>query len=268
MRIGVYQSSPQFGEVEKNVDQAIQALNEVEADLVVLPELFNTGYQFVSRKEVESLAEEIPSGRTCRALTELAKAKGLYLVFGLAERDASKCYNGSAVVGPGGVIGRYRKVHLFAEEKYFFDPGDRGFQVFDLGEARIGVMVCFDWWFPESARILTLLGADIICHPANLVLHRCQQSMITRSLENAVFSATANRIGKEARGGKEPLTFTGKSQVLDPKGVLLTQMGEEETGVAVVEIDVNQARDKKITQQNDRLGDRRPEFYGPLLSAS
>jgi predicted amidohydrolase len=215
---------------------------------------------------VENLAEEIPSGMTCQTLLDLARTKGMYLVFGMAESDGKRFYNGSAVVGPDGFIGRYRKAHLFGEEKEFFDPGDTGFQVFDLGLARIGLMICFDWAFPESARVLALLGADIICHPANLVLPYCQQVMVTRSIENGVFSATANRIGTESRGGKAPLVFTGQSQIVNNKGIALTRLGERQTDVAVVDMDVEQARNKKITSHNDRLGDRRPELYGALLN--
>ena len=232
---------------------------------MVFPELFNTGYQFVSKEEAETLAEEIPSGKTCQAMIDFARKEKAFLVFGMAERDGDHIYNGSAVVGPEGFVGKYRKIHLFAEEEHFFDSGDNEFQVFDLGLAKIGVMICFDWWFPESARILALEGADIICHPANLVLSQCQQAMTTRSLENGVFSATANRTGTEARGGKEPLTFTGKSQILDCEGKILTRLEEAQLGVSVVDIDVNQARDKKLIDQNDRFADRRPEFYGPLL---
>ena len=264
MKIGVYQSNPLFGEVDRNIEQAVQALAGLKADLMVLPELFNTGYQFVSKEETETLAEEIPSGKTCQAMIDFAREEEMFLVFGMAERDGDHIYNGSAVVGPEGFIGKYRKTHLFAEEKYCFDPGDSGFQVFDLGWAKIGVMICFDWWFPESARVLALEGADIICHPANLVLSQCQQAMVTRSLENGVFSATANRVGREARGGKAPLIFTGKSQILDCGGHVLTRLAEEESGVSVVEIDVTMARDKKLTTQNDRFADRRPEFYRAL----
>lgn len=266
MRIGIYQSHPRFGEVDYNIELAIEVLTGVEADLMVLPELFNTGYQFVSREETNGLAEEIPSGKTCKALMELARSRSMFLVFGLAERNGNHIYNSAAVIGPDGFIGIYRKAHLFAEEKYLFDPGDTGFCVFDLGLACIGVMICFDWWFPESARVLALLGADIICHPANLVLPNCQQAMVTRSLENGLFSATANRIGTESRGGKKPLIFTGESQILDHTGNVLTRLGKAETGVSIVEIDVTQARDKKITPQNDRFDDRRPEFYGTIMA--
>ena len=102
--------------------------------------------------------------------------------------------------------------------------------------------------------------------PANLVLPHCQKAMVTRSLENGVFSATANRVGKEERGGKEPLVFTGASQILDNRGEVLSKLTHQERGVTVVEIDVKKARDKMITKQNDRLGDRRPELYGPLVN--
>jgi predicted amidohydrolase len=265
MRVGVYQNAPVFGEVEQNTDKALQDISSSEVDLLVLPELFNTGYQFVSRKEVEALAEEIPSGKTCGSMAALAREREMFLVFGLAEREGSRIYNSAAIIGPGGFVGTYRKTHLFAEEKYFFDPGDTGFQVFDIGMARIGVMICFDWFFPESARVLSLLGADIICHPANLVLPHCQEAMRTRSLENRIFSLTANRIGIESRGGKEPLRFTGKSQILDSMGRGISIMGEDETGTVIAEIEPLEARDKRITLQNDRFKDRRPEFYGPLV---
>jgi predicted amidohydrolase len=264
MKIGVYQNNPIFGKVDQNIEQAVQALTGLETDLMVLPELFNTGYQFISKEEAQALAEEIRLGKTCQAMIDIAKAKEIFLVFGMSERDGNHIYNGAAVVGPEGFIGKYRKTHLFAEEKDCFDPGDSEFRVFDLGLAKIGVMICFDWWFPESARVLALLGADIICHPANLVFSQCQQAMTTRSLENGVFSATANRIGSEARGGKSPMIFTGKSQVLDCGGHVLSRLSEAEPGVSVVDIDVSQARNKRVTPQNDRFADRRPEFYGAL----
>jgi len=264
IRVGLLQNRPDFGQVARNVDYAVDALSNVDADLLVLPELFNTGYQFVSREEAFDLAEAIPSGKTCRAMMSLAREKNMFLVFGLAERDGDKVYNSSALVGPRGFAGRYRKIHLFAEEKLWFDPGDEGFRVLDVGPARVGIMICFDWIFPESARILALMGADIICHPANLVLPHCQRAMSTRSLENGVFSITANRVGTEERGGKKPLRFTGGSQIVDNVGTFLTGLDEEDMGVLITDIDPTKARDKRITPQNDRFGDRRPQWYHVL----
>jgi predicted amidohydrolase len=240
----------------------------VPADLVVLPELFNTGYQFVSREEVEALAEDIPSGATCREMIGLARKNHMILVFGLAEKAGASLYNSAAVVGPEGFLGKYRKTHLFFEEKRFFDPGDTGFQVFDVGQARIGVMICFDWLFPESGRILALLGADIICHPANLVLPHCQHAMVTRSLENGVFTITANRIGIESRGNKAPLTYTGESQIVDNRGKIIARFGKGDQGVLIADIEPEKARDKAITEQNDCLKDRRPEHYRMLATNS
>ena len=266
MRVGIYQNHPVFGQVEQNVKQTVKDLSSVDADLLVLPELFNTGYQFVSREETADMAEEVPLGKTCQAMIRVARDRNVFLVFGLAERDGEDIYNSAGIVGPRGFMGRYRKTHLFDEEKIFFDPGDNGFKVFDIGLARIGVMICFDWLFPESARILSLLGADIICHPANLVLPYCQKAMVTRSLENGVFTVTANRVGTESRGGKGPLTFTGGSQIVDNLGSILIKLEENETGVTVTDIDPQKARDKGITDYNDRLEDRRPEFYGPLVN--
>jgi len=267
MRVGLYQNHPLFGATYRNVEDIIEALTPIHAELVVLPELFATGYQFVSRQEVEVLAEEVPSGKTCNRMTDLARDTGMTLVFGIAERQGSKVFNSAAVVSDHGFVGVYRKTHLFAEEKRWFDPGDTGFQIFDMGQAEIGVMICFDWWFPESARALALKGADIICHPANLVLPQCQRTMPAHSLLNGVFIITANRVGTEERGGKAPLHFTGKSQIVDPGGEVLAKLDGEDVGVLLTDIEPAQARDKAITAQNDRFGDRRPEYYGALIES-
>lgn len=266
MKVGLYQNSPVFGDVKSNVLNAVEAIAGTDAQLIVLPELFNTGYQFASAEEAESLAEEVPAGYTCREMISLAKDRNKFLVFGLAERDGRRIYNSAAVVGPAGFLGVYRKIHLFFEEKFIFTPGNKGFRVFKTGSATIGVMVCFDWVFPESARVLALMGAQIICHPSNLVLPHCQAAMVTRSLENGIFSITANRIGKESREGKEPLTFTGMSQILDTRGRPLNQFGQSNTGIITADIDPMQADQKEITAHNHLLNDRRREFYEPLIS--
>ncbi|MCG8632663.1 MAG: hypothetical protein MI863_02485 [Desulfobacterales bacterium] len=265
MKLGIYQNHPEFGNKDRNIDHAVTALHNTGADIIILPELFATGYQFTSREEAVSLSEKIPDGKTCCILSELAASQKIFLVFGIIEKDDDKIYNSAALIGPDGFIGKYRKTHLFAEEKFWFSPGDTGLNVFDIGIARLGIMICFDWWFPESARSLALMGADIICHPSNLVFHNCQKAMVTRSLENGVFSATANRIGTEERGGKAPLIFTGGSQILDNKGNVLTSMDAKKTGVSIADIDVKAARNKKITEQNDRFEDRRPEYYKALF---
>jgi predicted amidohydrolase len=121
-------------------------------------------------------------------------------------------------------------------------------------------MICFDWIFPEAARSLALLGADLIAHPSNLVLPYCHAAMVTRALENGVFTATANRVGTESRAGRS-LTFTGGSRIIDPRGRVLAEAGTATEETLVVDLDPAAARDKMITDHNHRLADRRPGLY-------
>jgi predicted amidohydrolase len=261
MRIGIYQFAPRFGKKKENLDRIESALQKSDADLIVLPELCTTGYQFVSKSEVESLCEPVPAGETVQRWIEMCRRKNGYLAAGIGEKADGQCYNASVLVGPKGYIGTYRKIHLFREEKQWLAPGNLGFPVWQTDLATIGMMICFDWIFPESARSLALRGAEIICHPANLILPFCQSAMITRSIENRVFTVTANRTGHEARGGKERLTFTGGSQVVAPNGKILFRFGENEEAFRSVEIDPKFARDKQITPVNHLWEDRRPDSY-------
>jgi len=262
MKVGFLQTSPIFGKKDENIDKAILTIKQLDADLVVLPELFNTGYQFTSKEETLALSEEIPDGQTTRALINLSKEKHLYIVAGLAERENGLCYNSAVLVGPNGFIGRYRKLHLFYKEKLWFEPGNAELDVYDIGQSRLGIMICFDWFFPEVARYLALKGADIICHPANLVLPYCPQAMITRCIENRVFAITANRIGTEKRS-EETLTFIGTSQILGTKGEILYRASSDCEETTVVEIDPKIARDKQVTPMNHLFNDRRLKFVFP-----
>ncbi|MHB8881271.1 MAG: nitrilase-related carbon-nitrogen hydrolase [Thermodesulfovibrionales bacterium] len=261
IRAGFIQTDPVFGSVTQNVDRAAELIAATDAALIVLPELFSTGYQFVSQDEVRDLAEEVPSGRTTQRLAALSKERGLYIVAGIAERDKGAVYNSAVLTGPGGFLGVYRKTHLFYEEKLWFSPGDTGFRVWQTPIGAIGIMICFDWFFPEAARTLALNGAEIIAHPANLVLPHCPDGMVTRCLENRVFAVTANRVGKEERGGRETLTFIGRSEVVSPRGEVLCRAsaGSEETGSA--ELDPSRARDKDLNRFNHLFRDRRPDLY-------
>ena len=261
MRVGFYQFDPQFGEVAANLDVVTAKLERADADLLVLPELFASGYQFCSPEEAHALAEPVPDGQTVRRLVDIAKRRTTYLVAGLPERSGSHCYNSAVVVGPSGFLGCYRKTHLFYEETQFFTPGDSGFLVWDIGIAKIGVMICFDWYYPEAARTLAIQGADIICHPSNLVLPNCPDSMPVRCLENRVFAVTCNRIGHEARGGKDPLTYIGQSEVVSPKGIIQHRASRDREELTIVDIDPAEARNKSLNRYNDLLRDRRASLY-------
>ncbi|MDF0651354.1 MAG: acyltransferase [Nitrospira sp.] len=261
VRVGFYQFDPQFGEVAKNLDVVTAKLEQVEADLLVLPELFASGYQFLSEEEAQQLAEPVPDGQTVRRLIDIAKRRKMHLVGGLPERSGSSCYNSAVLVGPSGFLGCYRKTHLFFEETLFFTPGDSGFLVWDIGPVKIGIMICFDWYYPEAARTLAMQGAEIICHPSNLVLPNCPDSMPVRCLENRVFAVTCNRIGSEARGGKERLTYIGQSEVVSPKGVIQHRASRDQAELTIVEIDPAEARNKSVNRYNDLFRDRRTSLY-------
>ncbi|MDI6816772.1 MAG: nitrilase-related carbon-nitrogen hydrolase, partial [Actinomycetota bacterium] len=143
MRVGLFQFEPSFGERDRNVGHVLKSLAGVQAELVVLPELFDTGYQFTSREEAHELAEDIPGGKTSTRLAEFCRERRMFIVAGIAERVGAKTFNSAALFGPDGHIGTYRKTHLFYEESLWFEPGDTGFKVFDIGSAKLGLMVCF-----------------------------------------------------------------------------------------------------------------------------
>jgi predicted amidohydrolase len=260
MRIAVVQTNPRFGEVKANVQIAIRQMGGTVAECYVLPELFNTGYNFVDRDEVESLAEPV-DGPTGVALRQFAEQHTCHIVYGFAERADGQFYNSAALIGPNGLVGLYRKVHLFFRETLFFAPGNLGFPVFECPFGKVGMMVCFDWMYPESARSLALRGAQLIAHPSNLVLPYCPDAMVTRCLENRVYAATANRVGTEDRGGLS-LTYIGRSEIVTPRGEILGRLGSDQPGVELREVDLQLANDKRINGFNDLFADRKVEQYG------
>lgn len=259
MIIGYVQNNPIFGEKEKNFEHLRGIIGSTKADLLVLPELFATGYNFVSRDEVARLAED-RDGPTARFLKKLSQLTGATLVGGFIERAKERFYNSSFIVSDGKIIDTYRKIHLFNKEKFYFSPGDRHFKVYDIKGVKIGVMICFDWLFPESCRTLALKGAQVIAHPANLVMPYCQNAMITRCLENRIFAVTANRIGIEKRGD-DTFSFTGKSQITSVDGEVLALASQNETAVCTVEIDEKRAANKSLNPFNNLFENRRVGFY-------
>jgi len=263
VRVGYFQFRPRFGRVPHNLLTVTTALRDAKADLVVLPEQAFTGYYFRDRAEAHRFAEDPDDSPVFEALKALCREKRFHIVTGFAERSGERCYNSAALIGPEGVLYIYRKLHLFHEERYWFDPGDVPLKVMSIPGARIGIMICYDWAFPEVARALTLQGADIICQPANLVLSFCQDTMLTRCLENRVFAITANRYGTDSRPqGK--LKFTGRSQIAGPGGKRLHRALSQRSELFVMEIDPAQAREKRVTELSDLIADRRPEWYGEL----
>ncbi len=265
-RIVCLQTEPCFGAREDNLADAERRLRGVEADLVVLPELFATGYSFRDRAEAISFAEPAHGGPTVERLCRWSTETGGIVVGGFPEVDGERLFNTCVAVAAGAVLAVYRKVHLFGFEGEIYDPGDTPFGVVTHGGLRVGLMICFDWVFPEAARCLALAGADVLAHPSNLVLPFCRQAMPIRALENGVFAVTANRVGTEHRPPRPELPFTGHSQILSPLGEVLAEAGGGEPELLSVDVDLTRARDKSLASGNDRMAERRPGFYGPLLA--
>jgi len=260
--VGLVQYAPAFGRKAENLAAVEALLQDVRADLVVLPELFATGYLFRDAAEAYELAEPVPDGPTCRTLRDWSRRWDMAIVAGIAERAPDGVYNSAVLVDARtDTLEVYRKVHLFNEEKVWFRPGNLGFRVFPVRGVRVGVMVCFDWMFPEACRTLALKGAQVIAHPSNLVLPYCQRAMPIRSLENRVFCVTANRTGEDVRADGRRLVFTGQSIVTAPDASVLLALGPDEVRAAVVEVDPRAALDKHVTARNHVLQDRRPEYY-------
>jgi predicted amidohydrolase len=265
MKIGYLQFQPQFGKPELNISRIKDLVSDKNFDLLVIPELANSGYLFTEKKELKEFSEVVGKGIFSDALNKISKEKNAYLVSGICERRGNKYYNSSVLVCPDGNIFTYRKIHLFDEEKLWFSPGNKQPEVFEISnnnfdKIKIGMMICFDWIFPETSRTLALKGAQIICHPSNLVMSYCQKAMFTRALENRVFTITANRTGKDVRENKE-LSFTGESVIVSPGGEYLCRGSLDKEEVCIVDINPDEALDKNITKRNHLFEDRRKKFY-------
>ena len=265
MRVGYLQFKPVFADPGKNIPYIEDLLRDKDFDLIVLPELANSGYFFTSLHELRETAEEIPSGPFCESLKKIASERNGFIVSGICERAGDDFYNSSVLVYPDGRIVAYRKIQLFYDEKLWFKPGNQAIVTYEIENGNfpktiIGMMICFDWIFPEVARTIALKGAQILCHPANLVMPYCQDAMVTRAVENRIFTVTCNRIGTERASDKE-LTFTGMSEIVDPAGSILYRGSKDEEECFIVEIDPSKAHDKNINPRNNLFEDRREEFY-------
>lgn len=239
------------------------------AKLVVFPECALTGYGFASRADARAAAEPLPGPSTDFLAAECAKL-GVFAVVGMLEAAPDgKLFNACALIGPHGFVAGYRKAHLpCLGADRFTDPGDRPFAVHDLGGLKIGMNICFDGSFPESARILTLLGADLIVLPTNWATAARKMAELVsaaRAWENHVYYLAVNRVGDESG-----FRYLGLSSAADYMGNVLHFAPEGEEAIFTIEVDPVAARQKRVvtcagSYEIDRVNWRRPELYGPLL---
>jgi predicted amidohydrolase len=255
------QFEPRFGEKAANVERLIQLTREAVragARLVVLPEMATTGYCFRSREEIAPLVESVPGGPTMEAFGALAAELGIYIVVGLAEVETATgaYYNTAALVGPHGLVGKYRKTHAYVDETRWARDGDLGIPVFETELGRIAMLICMDADYMEPPRVAALGGADVIAFPTNWLGE--QTIWRARSLENGVYMICANRWGEE-RGAR----FCGHSVIVDPTGVALNLLSEGD-GLVLAEVDTDRSRAARTMA----LSARRPGQYQELLLSS
>ncbi len=261
MRVSALQFSPAFMDVDANLASLRSYFDTCEADLAVIPELCTSGYFFHSARKLEEVAET-RDGRSVQFFRDMASKKEMIVVAGFAEREDDRFYNSAVIALPDGRVDFYRKIHLFAEEKSMFTPGDLGFRVIEYQGLILGTMICYDWRFPEAARTLALKGAHVLAHPSCLVAapELWKPVMRTRAFENRVFTVTADRNGSESRGD-ETLVYHGCSQITGSNGGLLADVDEQFVGWLSADIDFRKAERKHFSEWNHIFTDRRPETY-------
>ncbi len=275
VRVCGVQTDPRLGEPATNSELIRDRMSEAVsqgAQLVVFPEAALTGYVFDTREEALDGAVDAGSPAVQR-VREAARKLGVWSVFGAIERVRNsgtaaghdRLYNSAFLCTPSGELHRYRKVHtLCLGVDRFTTPGDEGFRVWELPFGRIGLNICYDGSFPESARILKLLGAQLIVLPTNWPeLYLSTEKIRLRALENHLYYLAVNRVGTE-RG----VTFPGGSTAAGPRGELLAELGAEPLSF-MVEMDLASADANRVVEdpgkyEFDYVADRRPDAYAPL----
>ncbi|MCA9214373.1 MAG: carbon-nitrogen hydrolase family protein [Planctomycetales bacterium] len=270
MKIAGVQCNVRFKEVSANVTAIQETLRETSqqgTQLTVFPECSVTGYCFNSKEEAFEVAQRIPGPATER-IAETCNETNQHAIVGMVERDGEELYNAAVLIGPDGVVASYRKVHLpFLGLDRFASPGNRAFDVAVADETKVAMLICYDASFPEAARCVSLLGADLITLPTNWPPgSECAaaSAIACRALENGVYFIAVNRVGEE-RGFR----FIGRSQICDPSGRIMHMASESEEEIFYAEIDLERARRKHIIRvpgqhEIHRFADRRPEMYGAL----
>ena len=262
----------------KNLESALRAIIEAAkrgAQIICLQELFRSRY-FCQTEDADwfALAESVP-GPTTDTLSKLAGGLGVVLIAPLFEKRAEGIYHNTAVVidADGTISGKYRKMHIpddpLFHEKFYFTPGDTGFQSFNTRYGWVGVLICWDQWFPEAARLTALSGAQFLFYPTAIGYQEADAGEKEKqaaawetvqkghSIANGVFLATANRVGRE-----DALTFWGKSFVCDPFGEVIANAGEDEPEILIANCDLSKI--EQTRQHWPFLRDRRVDAYKNL----
>jgi predicted amidohydrolase len=269
-KIAAVQMNPKLMKKEKNLEKILAGTREAAANgaqLIVFPECALTGYVFMSREEALPYAEAIPGPATAK-VAALCQELGVYVIFGLLETAGDKLYNAAAFTGPDGLIGKHRKTHppFFGLDR-FVDKGDIPFTMHQTPIGNIGMLICHDITFPESARVLMLKGADIIALPTNwprIVDYVPKHILPTRALENHVHIVAVDRVGVEREA-----KFLGLSRIVNCAMQVKAGASITREEIIYADLDLSFPRMKKMVfgpgWQMDWINERRPEFYGDIV---
>lgn len=264
-------------ETLKKAESMVRKAKEQGADIILLQELFETPY-FCQTESYEYLkiATSVKDNPAINHFKKIAKELKVVLPISFFERCNNTTFNSLVVIDADGtVMDTYRKTHIpdghCYEEKFYFTPGDTGFKVWNTAYGKIGVGICWDQWFPESARIMALMGAEILFYPTAIgtepILQidsqpHWQRCMQGHAAANIIPLVASNRVGTEIQDNSS-MTFYGSSFISGPTGEIVKQMDRTEEGVIVAEFDLDEIRDKR--QSWGVYRDRRPEMYGQLI---
>ena len=270
--IACVQMDVSLGQPEKNTQQIIQKLEQAAqkgARLIVFPECAITGYSFSSRQQALDVATPLDSLHIY-AIQKACSRLNVFAVVGTAERAGETLYNTAVLLGPNGLVDRYRKTHLpWMGLDRFTTAGTEPYRVVDLGGLRLGMLICYDGSFPETCRSLTLLGADLVVLPTNWpegAICVVRHLVAARALENHIFHAVCNRVGEE--GG---FHFLGQSRIATPGGEYIAISEDDQPAILFATIEPALARNKHLVRvagqhEISRLADRRPDLYGPITN--
>ncbi len=270
VKIAAVQMEPMLMQTKNNLDNIISniiAAAEGGAQLIVFPECALSGYLFTSQEEALPYMETVP-GASTDEITKYAKELNVHIIYGLLEKEGNKHFNTAVLIGPDGIIGKYRKIHLpFLGIDRFIDKGDREFKVYNTPIGNIGIHICYDCNFPECARVMALLGADILVLPTNWPEGRqkiAEHVVLCRAYENKVNFVAANRTGIE-----RDVKFIGLSRIVDTNGEIVAGAAGDSEQIVYGDISLKEARQKHITFKEHEFeinffADRRPEFYSEI----
>ena len=269
VKVAAVQIEPRLDEEDRILEKICNLIKSTAAEgasLIVFPELSLTGLM--------KTTSEIVPGPSTEVLATIAKEVGVYVVIGLLEKHKEKFYNTAVLIGPGGIVGKYRKIHPWypSEDQIPVEPGDVGYPVFKTNIGNIGMMVCYDAWFPEPARVLALKGAEIIAVPSITGLHSAFDYILrTRALENHVWIVGANGIAALEEEGIV-WRVIGRSQIVSIFGEVLAEASSEREETIYATIDVNAATlNKQLLpgsewKKSDLFWARKPKTYDIILS--